>query len=154
MLLSPSHACIYIASTCECLHFLIIRSGLGVAGAQAHEHGATILKQGFSLKKCEDVVCFTHKPGDKVAEEFNRTLVELSGGQIPPLAELRFLSVGGCHTNTWLRAVKASCITHQKGLQDAQGHLDPHALSAGKPGFLSALEQGLNWLIVDHRRCR
>lgn len=66
-----------------------------MVGRDAHDHGAWILKNGFSYKKCDDVVCFTHNPADTAAVDFNKTLVDLSGGLIPPLAELRFLSVGG-----------------------------------------------------------
>ena len=152
---SPSHVCMLMHHTCMTylfmFAFLVYRSGLGVVGAEAHAHGATIMRQGFSLKKCEDVVVFTCKADDTASHDFNRQLVALSQGQIPPLAELRFVSVGGAHTNSFLRALNAGCITHQKALQDVNGKLNAEKLSAGKPQLASALQEGMNWLIIDPR---
>ena len=139
----------HVLSCIACIYTL--RSGLGVVGRDAHDHGAWILTNGFSYKKCDDVVCFTHNPSDTAAVEFNNTLVDLSGGLIPPLAELRFLSVGGGHTNTFLRALKAGCITHCKDLKDVLGRMNPETLAAGRPQLQTALQEGLMWLIIDHR---
>lgn len=111
-----------------------------------------MLAQGFSLKKAADVVCF--EAGDDCSEAvaFNSRLSSLSEGLIPPLCKLRYLAVGGNHTNTFLRACKAGCATPVHALQDQTGKLNAAALSAKQPaGFAKSIQSGLAWLVIDKR---
>lgn len=126
------------------------RSKLGVGGSEAHHHGARILQAGFSWKKSSDATAFEcpPEPHDADAKAENDTLVNLSGGLIPPLAQLKLLSVGGGHTNTFLRAVNASCSSAVQKLADERGVLNPEQLCIGRPTFREALEKGLKWLVI------
>lgn len=132
---------------------MVYRSGLGVAGLQAHEHGQHILKEGFSMKKAADVVAFEHDGSEDVVT-FNRELAELSGGLIPHLEQVRYVSVGGGHTNAFLRATKACCRTPIEELQDGSGKLSTAKLSMKQPLFAQAVQNGLKWFIIDKRSCR
>ena len=85
---------------------------MGVAGVDAHTHGEKILRLGFSLAKCSDVVAFEVHPDDTTADQFNQDLASMSDGLIPPLAQLRLISVGG-----W---------THEYLLEGSEGRL-PHS---------------------------
>ena len=123
-----------------------------MAGSDVHFHGQKVLGMGFSFQKCNDVACFEMAENDEAAVKFNQDLVTLSDGQIPPLSALRYLSVGGGHTNAFVRAVKAGCRTSVEGLADESGHLNAEKLSAGQPAFASALANGLKWFIMDGRQ--
>ena len=126
---------------------------MGVGGSEAHHHGAKILKAGFSKAKCNDVCAMEvpPHPKDKEAVQSNTELVALSSGTIPPLAQLRLLSVGGGHTNTFLRACKAGCTTPVASLASVGGRLNAASLAAGNAAFQEAISDGLNWLVVDWR---
>ena len=130
------------------------RSKLGVGGSEAHHHGAQILQAGFSWARAADAACFECPPGEKGAEakSCNDRLVALSQGLIPPLAQIKYLSVGGGHTNTFLRAVKAGCPTVVPRLGDETGRLNAEQLTAGRSTFKDAVEGGLKWLVL-HARC-
>ena len=131
------------------------RSQLGVGGADAHYHGATILKEGFSIVKASDVCCFEMPPishkGHAEALKSNQELIDLSNCLIPPLQQVKYLTVGGGHTNTFLRAVKANCPTPVDSLKDANGRLDLEKLGVGQPLFVDAVKNGLTWLVMDWR---
>jgi hypothetical protein len=71
------------------------RSKLGVGGLESHIHGMQILQAGFSWKKAADAAAVEAKHDDKEAWEANERFVHLSGGFIPPLHQLKLLSVGG-----------------------------------------------------------
>ena len=147
-------------STCCCLSFSShglhsCRSKLGVSGIGVHQHGSKILKAGFSLRKCSDVCGFevdwTDKEHVASLQASNEQLISLSGGLIPKLSGMRIVSVGGAHTNSFLRAAKARCTTPVAFLQGANGLLDPDALGAGRPAFRQALHEGMNWTVLDSR---
>ena len=121
-----------------------------MAGRNAHEHGLKILKEGFSTKKSSDVVAFEHDGSEDVVA-FNRELAALSDGLIPELEQVRFVSVGGGHTNAFLRATKAACRTPVEDLQDDTGKLNGGKLSLNQPLFAQALQSGLKWFIIDKR---
>ena len=132
----------------------LYRSKLGVSGIAVHQHGAKILKAGWSAKKCSDVCAFEVDSSSDHSSSLassNDQLVRLAGGLLPQLSGLRLVSVGGAHTNSFLRAVKARCPTPVPFLQGANGLLDPDALSAGRPAFQDALQTGLEWLVLDAR---
>jgi hypothetical protein len=73
-----------------------------------------------------------------------------SGGFIPPLQQLNLLSVGGAHTNAFLRAVKAGCKSAVPKLADENGNLDVKQLTVNRPEFQEACERGLKWFIMHH----
>ena len=126
------------------------RASLGVGGSEAHHHGAQILKAGFSWSKCSDVVAIESPPAPHDAEAVaaNLQYEALSDGLIPPLHMLRLLSLGGGHTNTFLRAVKACCRSAVPVLADDCGKLNPSQLCTNRPAFKDALDQGLVWTVL------
>lgn len=149
---------------------------MGVAGIDAHSHGERILKLGFSMAKCSDIVAFEVGPDDTEAKAFNDSLVSLSDGLIPALSACRLVAVGGNHTNTFVRALKAGCRTPLPYLQGADGKCSPppttatttittthhyktgadgklsaSLLSAERPLLKQALDEGLKWFVLDHR---
>ena len=118
----------------------------------AHLHGQKILSAGFSLKKCADIVCFEVGDNPEGDAEWNKQLSQQSQGLLPPTGQLRYLAVGGNHTVTFLKAVKAGCPTPVPQLQDEHGCLNAAALIAkSSPDLAEALNEGLMWLVIDKR---
>ena len=130
------------------------RSKLGVGGSEAHYHGADILKIGFSWRKSSDATAFECPPAphDAEAKQVNESWVQLSGGLIPPLTQMRLLSVGGGHTNSFLRAVQAGCKSAVPHLADANGNLNAEELGVNRPAFREAVQKGLKWYVM-HWQC-
>ena len=131
------------------------RSRMGIGHADAHTHGGQILKCGFSWAKAADAACVEAPPAphDRDAKESNQRLIELSSGHIPPLAQIRYLSIGGGHTNVFLRAVRAQCPTEVPELQDEAGKLNLERLQVGQQaGFKEAVQLGLRWTVL-HWQC-
>ena len=127
------------------------RSSLGVGGSESHHLGARILRMGFSWSKCDDATAFTAPqtgPRAKSAQKTNTRLVELSNGLLPALSQLQAVSVAGSHTNTFLRAVKAGCVTIVASLADSAGRLNVDMLSVNRPAFKDAVTNGLKWLMI------
>ena len=85
------------------------RSKLGVVGADSQYLGKDILDDGWSWRKTSDSSAFEMPPAphDKEAIEYNEDLIEVSDGLMPPLQPLKILTVGGSHTNCFLRQVIA-----------------------------------------------
>ena len=128
------------------------RSKLGVGGSESHHHGWSILQAGWSKKKASDVACIETESSDHAAQQANDSYAELSGGFIPKVKQLKYVSIGGGHTNAFLRACKASCSTPVAKLADSTGHLNVSELALGKPAFADAVENGMTWFVM-HRRC-
>ena len=61
---------------------------------------------------------------------------------------MRILSIGGAHTNSWLRAVKAGCRSAVPRRADEHGNLNAEQLSVSRPAFKEALEKGLKWTVL------
>ena len=129
------------------------RSYLGVGGSEAHFHGRQILQAGFSWAKAADATSVEAPPPplDKEAVEENEKFVSLSDGLIPPLSQMKLMSVGGGHTNTFLRAVKAGCRSAVESLADPSGRLNVEILGANRPAFREAVSQGLKWFVIHWR---
>jgi hypothetical protein len=87
-------------------------------------------------------------PHDEEARTANEGFVALSDGLIPPLEQLKLLSIGSGHTNAFLRAVKAGCRSAVPKLANAAGKLDLEALSVGRASFRDAVEKGLRWFVL------
>jgi hypothetical protein len=131
------------------------RSQLGVGGSEAHHHGAQILQAGWSWSKAADATAFEVPPAphDEAAAQANNTYVSLADGLIPPLVQLKLLSVGGGHTNTFLRAVKAGCRSAVPKIADQTGALNLDALAVGRDEFRSAVQNGMKWFVL-HWQCQ
>ena len=90
------------------------RSSLGVSGHDAQHLGFKILSVGWSWAKCADATAVQAPPTplDKQVRLYNEELVALSDGLLPPLKVLQALTIGGGHTNCFLRQVQAGvrCI--------------------------------------------
>lgn len=125
------------------------RSRLGVGGSESHHLGADILQSGWSWRKAADATAVETPPSpfDREAVEANDRLVKLSNGLIPATVQLKLLSIGGGHTNTFLRAVKAGVRSATDKLADDAGRLNAERLSIGRPAFADALSEGLKWLV-------
>ena len=126
------------------------RSKLGVGGLESHTRGMQILQSGFSWKKAADAAVVEAKHDDREAWDANERFVHLSGGFIPPLQQLKLLSVEGAHTNAFLRAVKAGCKSAVPKLADDEGNLNMQQLIVDRPEFKEAVEQGLKWFVMHH----
>jgi hypothetical protein len=126
------------------------RSKLGVGGMESHTHGMQILQAGFSWKKAADATAVEAKHDDKDAWDANERFVHLSGGFLPPLQQLKLLSLGGAHTNGFLRAVKAGCKSAVPKLADDEGNLNMQKLIVDRPEFKEAVERGLKWFVMHH----
>ena len=113
------------------------------------QHGADVLRQGFSLRKCSDVTCFECDYEDGKQKKSNDEQVELARGLLPALQRLKYVSVGGANTNGFLRACAARCKTPVPELQDADGNLDTERFCKKDPNFASALSDGMNWTVID-----
>ena len=123
------------------------RFKFGVGGTESMHHGADILDMGFSWKKCADVTAVEAPPApkDEEAVAFNNSLVELSQGSIPKLKLMRLLSIGGGHTNTFLRQCLGGVVCIVKKYADSLGRLNADVLCVGRPELQEALEEGLKW---------
>jgi len=126
------------------------RSHLGVGGSEAHWHGAQVLQAGFSWAKAADATAIEAPPPphDNEAVAANAKYVSLSDGLIPPLSQMKLLSIGGGHTNVFLRSVKAGTRSAVDKLADASGKLNLEHLAVGRPAFREAVEHGLKWFVL------
>ena len=134
------------------------RSRLGVGGSEAHMHGHKIMQAGFSWTKCADVVAVECPPAphDAEAKSSNDSYVQFSGGLIPPLQQLKLLSLGGGHTNTFLRAVQAGTRSAVPSLCDNYGVLSKDMLTVNRPalrGRRSTRASAGLWCIGRHPLC-
>jgi hypothetical protein len=125
------------------------RSTFGVGGADAQHLGDKILSVGFSWAKCGDCTAIQSPPPPHDAEivEYNKLLEAFSDGLIPQGKPFQAYSVGGGHTNVFLRQVKAGVRSLIPERADATGHLSAEGLSVSRPAFKSALEKGLVFTI-------
>ena len=130
------------------------RSKLGVGGSEAQVHGKQILDTGFSLKKAADATAFEMPPPplNKPIVDCNKRSESPSQGLIPPSDSLRIVTIGGSHTNTFLRAVNADVRAVVPELADANGNLNAEHLSVGRPRFAAALKSGLIYFTM-HWAC-
>ena len=130
------------------------RSSLGVDSAAAQEHGDDILQAGYSSQKASDATCFECPPAEmaKEFEDFNENLLKESSGFLPPLSMLKYLSVGGSHTNTFLRQVNGGVPSAVPGLADSMGNLNFDSLSVGRASFAEACKKGMQWTVL-HWQC-
>ena len=77
------------------------RCKFGLSGADVHTHGDEILQSGFSWRRASDATAVEIDPNDIDAKSLNDKLANLSGGLIPTLRQLKLLSIGSSHTNSF-----------------------------------------------------
>ena len=125
------------------------RGKYGVGGSESIHHGDEILQMGWSWEKCADAAAFACPPPpfDADDQQSNLQLQLLSQGLIPPLTQLKLLSIGSSHTNTFLRQVNAGVRCSVARIAE-NGHLNKEHLSVGRPGFAEALDTGLKWFVM------
>ena len=129
------------------------RSGQGVGTHEAHNHGRDILVAGFSWSKAADATAFESPVEEQLLAEcweFNKKLSDMSGNMIPPLVDLKLISVSGSHTNTFLRATKAGCPTVCSEIADEHGRLSADKLCMNRPPLKEAIQKGLRWFVLHH----
>jgi hypothetical protein len=126
------------------------RSTHGVGASESQCHGKDILLEGFSWKKASDATAVEKPPPpfDKDDVAFNDALVEKSMNLIPPLITLEIESVGGSHTNTFLRQVKHGIQALVPSLADANGFLNREELCLNRHHFKEAVDKGLFWFVM------
>ena len=130
------------------------RSGSLVNPTRAHNLGCKICAQGFVFAKTLGATAFEAPPmGGAAYDEVlaaNDRLSRLSGGRCPPLSSLRYTSVGGSHTNVFLRCVIARSPTSVKAIADARGYIDSERLQSCQPELAEACSKGLTWLVIKY----
>ena len=97
------------------------RSGQGLDIGECHSHCYEVVQQGFSWTKAADVTAIEAPGGEELqaATAFNDELAENSNGMFPKLKVLRLLSIGGAHTNGFLRVLLARSTTPIDALKAA-----------------------------------
>ena len=130
------------------------RSRLGVVAADSQHLGGEVLDQGWNDKKTEESSAFQIPPPplDVECKVFNQEIVILSDGLIPPLDDVDILTVGGSHTNTFLRQVNGGVTAVVKSLSDTGevgGKLNREQLVCNRPEFKIALQRGLKFFTMD-----
>ena len=126
----------------------------GLSSQNCHTHGDEIIEIGFRWAKCADATVIEAPPPplNREALECNSEAVSLSAGTLPPLTDLKALSLGSGHTNGFCRAVKGNCRTSIARLMDAQGKLNIDVLCATRPTLREACKKGLRWTLF-HWAC-
>ena len=92
------------------------RGGAGLMGDEICKTGADHLKAGYSYTLASAGAFAVQMPEDPAdAKRFNACLVDKLHGLLPPLSSsATLLSLGGGHTNGFLRAVLGNCKTSEK----------------------------------------
>lgn len=124
------------------------RDGLGIDWFQAHKNGEVILKIGVSMQELEKSVAFELppiNPHKSIKMDFNRAIIAKSKGMLAPLTgQEQYCSTSTGHTTAFFRALKASCITPQKALQDRDLRLSMELVSRDQRAR-EALQKGWKW---------
>ena len=130
------------------------RSGGLVNPSRAHNLGGKIVSQGFVFAKTKNATAF-EAPRDKAEYDLvvaaNTKLSKLSEGRCPPILEIRYISVGGSHTNLFLRCVIARSFTDVKALADESSCIHGDHFMATQPELNEACTKGLTWLIIKDK---
>ena len=72
----------------------------------------------------------------------------MSDGLVPPLQPLKILTVGGSHTNCFLRQVIAGTRCIVEGPMNVNGFLNMEHVCTNPPELKIALQRGLKYFIV------
>ena len=91
------------------------RSSYLVDPARVHQHGLEIVTAGFSPAKAADVCCVEVPPAGHPAlaecQKANEELYAVADGLLPPVGDMKYVSLGGGHTNSFLRCLNAGTKT-------------------------------------------
>lgn len=110
------------------------RSSFLVDPARVHQHGWEIVSAGFSPAKAADVLCIEMAPEGHPAcaeaRKANQELYSLADGLLPPVGDMKYISLGGGHTNSFLRCLNEGTKTTvpEWGLTLDKGAMLQHAL--------------------------
>ena len=126
------------------------RSRLGVVGSDSQVLGETILRHGWNDHRTEESSSFDLPPPplDKEERDFNKMLFDLGDGLIPLLEDLEVITVGGSHTNTFLRQVIGevrAVVAELSDTGETGGKLNYEQLVCDRPAFKCALGTGLKY---------
>lgn len=117
------------------------RDGVGVAVREVHSLLADILDTGF-VPSLVSALAFEVTGPEEL--EFNRKLIESAGGQlgVADVAQMRYLSVCGSHTNFVLRLFVDSVEHSQNQQVTVNGRLSQDALRLADTAFFQAVQEG------------
>ena len=123
------------------------RDGVGVAVREVHSLLADILDTGF-VPSLVSALAFEVTGPEEL--EFNRKLIESAGGQlgVADVAQMRYLSVCGSHTNFVLRLFVDSVEHSQNQQVTVNGRLSQDALRLADTAFFQAVQEGVVWEII------
>ena len=124
------------------------RGSFGLDAIHSQDLGNDITKVGWSWKKSADSSCIQAppEPWAQFCIDSNDRLADLSGDLIPHLAQLEVLTMGGGHTNCFLRQVLAGVRALHPELADKHGRLNKQHLCIDRPAFKDALEMGITFI--------
>ena len=129
------------------------RSGEGLNVGEVHVHGADLVSQGFSWSKASDAMAIeaplVDTPEYQNAVTFNNDLAENSCGMLPPLRCVRLLSIGGAHTNGFLRVLRSRCATLVPSLQGEDGMIDATRIMEKDGHLKDAVAAGLHCTVIS-----
>ena len=117
------------------------RDGVGVAVREVHSLLADILDTGF-VPSLVSALAFEVTGPEEL--EFNRKLIEPAGGQlgVADVAQMRYLSVCGSHTNFVLRLFVDSVEHSQNQQVTVNGRLSQDALRLADTAFFQLCRRG------------
>ena len=123
------------------------RDGVGVAVREVHSLLADILDTGL-VPSLVSALAFEVTGPEEL--EFNRKLIEPAGGQlgVADVAQMRYLSVCGSHTNFVLRLFVDSVEHSQNQQVTVNGRLSQDALRLADTAFFQAVQEGVVWEII------
>ena len=126
------------------------RSRLGVVGSDSQVLGETILRHGWNDHRTEESSSFDIPPPplDKEERDFNKMLFDLGDGLVPLLEDLEVITVGGSHTDTFLRQVIGevrAVVAELSDTGETGGKLNYEQLVCDRPAFKCALGTGLKY---------
>ena len=91
------------------------RSSFLVDPARVHKHGHEMVTAGFSPAKAADVLCVEMPPESHPAcaeaKKANEELYVIADGLLPPVGDIKYVSLGGGHTNSFLRCLNEGTKT-------------------------------------------
>ena len=120
------------------------RDGYGCNLADAFALMQNILDIGWHDTSAIGYACAmpTEEQAKQHALDFNKSMVEKSHGQLPPIPDLRFLSLSCSHTNVGLRCLKA-------GVQSTSLPTMHEIETKDKP-FAEAVHKGIRWRVISY----
>jgi hypothetical protein len=125
------------------------RDGFGLCPKDAHTLLSMIASVGFDGSQTHPV-CTELQPGDTMVD-FNRKLVESSGGLLPAINEtmMRYASLSCSHTNAALRCALHE-VASEEELVSLNGRISMSKIQSVDKALFDACHAGLEWTVI-HR---